>query len=172
MALPIISKIRSLIPGGPVYVRISSKALILRDSADGTELSIDPVLFVYGDGSKKRYALNSNVESLGDVRGASKRINGFKHPRTVLSDFIVAEQTLKLALRELFKDRRVAPNPILVLHPVEKTEGGLTWIERRAFMELGEGVGGRRVHVWEGRVLTDTELQSGTVFDEQRYTDA
>lgn len=170
MSSSILSSIRNLLPGGPVYVRISSKALVLRDSATGSELSIEPVLLIAGEETRKRYKLASNPMPFDGHQEVPKRVNGFEHPRSVIGDFTVAEQTLKLALQALFRERKLAPSPVLVLHPVEKTDGGLTSVEHRALMELGEGAGGRKVHVWEGHVLTDAELKAGNLFAERPHS--
>ena len=46
------------------------------------------------------------------------------------------------------------------MHPLEKTEGGLTQIEVRALQELAAGAGAIEAHVWQGRELMDYELES------------
>ena len=88
-------------------------------------------------------------------------LNGFDHPRSIISDFEVAEKTL-----QLFLERVNAPKkkfffvPTLIIHPLEKLEGGLTQLEARAFEDLGYRAKANKVFVWNGRELKDEELLS------------
>ena len=87
--------------------------------------------------------------------------NGFDHPRTLIADFIMAETALKHFMSRLPKPKamRLRLPPVLVLHPLEKQEGGYTPIEMRAFRELGIGAGAWRVYIWTGRPLTREEIR-------------
>ena len=89
---------------------------------------------------------------------AGSIVNGFKHPRTLIADFTVAEQTLKYFLKLVLPTSPFKASPIIVIHPQAQLEGGLTQIEIRAFAELGLGAGARRVFVWDGPELTREEL--------------
>lgn len=79
----------------------------------------------------------------------------FTSIRLLIGDFIEAEKCLKQALTEMkvfsifhFK------KPKLSIHPMEKTEGGLSDIEKRIFMEMGRGVGVKEVEiVVDGKVV-------------------
>ena len=46
----------------------------------------------------------------------------------------------------------------IVIHPMERIEGGLSQIEERALRELAIGAGASRVAVWVGDALTDEEV--------------
>ena len=81
-------------------------------------------------------------------------INPFSHPRVLFSDFEIAEKLLQHIIHTLNERKFFAPSPLLVIHPMEKTEGGLTMIEKRAFKELGFGVGARDVVVFVGKELS------------------
>ena len=48
--------------------------------------------------------------------------------------------------------------PIIILHPTENLQGGITQIEYKALVELGASIGGRQVFVCTGRPLTNKEL--------------
>lgn len=80
-------------------------------------------------------------------------VNPFSHPRVLFADFFVAEQLLKLIIKQLVDNKLFSPAPVIVIHPMEKTEGGLTMIEERAFMELALGAGARGAVVHQGAEL-------------------
>jgi len=161
--------IKKLLPGGPVYVRISSKRLTLREPATGSELSIEPVLMVAGDGPSRTYRLRSLPAPPRTEPVLEKEYNGFDHPRTIIADFAIAEKTLLLANQALIGKKRLTPSPIMVIHPLERVEGGLTAVERRALEELGAGAGARKVYVWDGRQLSDPEIQALGMQDDEKF---
>lgn len=156
-------------PGGAVYVRISSKQLVLRQPGNSLELSVEPRLMISGDGPSRKYRLASMPPATGAAPVPETAYNGFDHPRTIIGDFAIAEATLRLAHQALNGERRIIPSPIMVLHPLERVEGGLTHIERRALIELGMGAGARKVYVWEGRQLSDPEIQGLGMNDEAKF---
>ena len=118
-----------------------------------------PNLLLQADGKGVR-AIGDEAVRLATARGLELH-NPFEHPRSVLADFDKAETILRLVVGELFRTRLLRPSPVLVIHALEKTEGGLTAIERRAFEELGASVGARRTVVWEGDELSDRDLLAG-----------
>lgn len=156
---------KTLISGGPVYIRVSRNRLDLFDAASGRRFSTKPVLRIFDAKSRNGAVLESMADASAIVSKATIVVNGFDHPRTVLSDFHIAERTIKLSLAELFKGQILQPSPIVVIHPLEKTEGGLTMIERRAFRELCEGAGARDVYVWEGPEFSESQISSDGFLD-------
>jgi len=80
-------------------------------------------------------------------------MNPFSHPRTLLSHFSQAESFIRECIIESTGHGLTKAAPIVVMHPMEKLDGGLTQIERRAFLELGYGAGAREVHVYTGQAL-------------------
>lgn len=86
-------------------------------------------------------------------------LNGFEHPRTIISNFFVAELTLKHFVEKTGQERTSLISPKLIIHPLEKLEGGLTQIETRALLELGMQVGAREVYLYcEENSLSDEEI--------------
>ncbi|MGS0681431.1 rod shape-determining protein MreB [Shewanella sp. 125m-7] len=79
-------------------------------------------------------------------------LNPFSHPRALLSDFFVAERLLKEIMKQMVGKKFIPPAPTIIIHPMEKTEGGLTMIEIRAFREMALGAGARDVAVHQGKV--------------------
>jgi len=96
------------------------------------------------------------VRDLTTSRTLTKRANpGFSHPRMLVGDFTSAEVCLKALLSEARGAGFVLSTPVLI-HPLEKIEGGLTQIEERMFRELAIGAGASKVKVWVGEALSDT----------------
>lgn len=90
--------------------------------------------------------------------------NPFGHPRSLVSDFVLAEAVLKHFVIQAAPagwKRLVVPSPRMVIHPLGEPEGGYTQAEIRALRELGMAAGAASVTVWQGRDLTPKELRSG-----------
>lgn len=93
-------------------------------------------------------------------------LNAFEHPRSCIGKFELAEVLLRYLLARLMKCRTMV-KPIVVMHPLEKTEGGLTDFEKRGLIELGASMGGRKTFFWVGRKLTDQELEMLSFVNDQ-----
>lgn len=50
--------------------------------------------------------------------------------------------------------------PVVVIHPTDMVEGGLSEVEERLFVELAMGIGARKTLVHLGPALTDAEVLS------------
>lgn len=100
------------------------------------------------------------VRNINDSRSIQKRAApGFSHPRMLVGDFTVAQACLKSLLSEARGSGFVMTTPV-VIHPLEKVEGGLTQVEERLFQELAVGAGASKVVVWVGGPLSDIEVMS------------
>ena len=84
-------------------------------------------------------------------------VNPFAHPRSLVSDFTVAEQVLKYYVRRILPNSFLRPAPVVIIHPLGSPTGGFTQVERRAFREMALAAGASEVVVWTGRALTDQE---------------
>ena len=82
----------------------------------------------------------------------------FSTKRLLVGQFSVAERLLKEGINNLFSGKWFAPSPIVVIHPMDKIEGGLSEIEARVFRELAVGAGARKVVLWMGHELSDDEV--------------
>ena len=111
-------------------------------------------------GEKVVFAIGNKCRSLDSSK--YQIINPFNHPRILLNDFQVAEKIIQHALREIHKARFFVPAPRVILQPMEKTEGGLSSVEERAFRELCLGAGAREVIIHVGTELVTHNLD----FDE------
>ncbi len=139
--------------GTTVYVQIWSDRIRLVDLHTGKVFEDEPVLII--DKSKTGAA---SVVGMGRAARSRADLNceaatPFSHPRVLLSDFAAGEKLLKLAIESLLPKRVFRPAPFVILHPMEKTEGGLTMIEDRAFRELSLCAGARAVMIYEGPVI-------------------
>lgn len=100
-----------------------------------------------------------------------KIIKPFSHPRTLISDFIFAEKLLQYAVKEVLSGKFLTTSPIIVIHPMEKLEGGLTSVENRAFQELALGAGARDVIVYESDEINVTDFDFMRVKEEMNPKD-
>lgn len=83
----------------------------------------------------------------------------FTSPRLLIGEFLVAENTLKGAMRQLFKGRWFRPSPTVLIQPMELIEGGMSEVEKRILQEAAIGAGASRAIVWSGKELTDDEVR-------------
>ncbi|WP_247663492.1 rod shape-determining protein [Shewanella sp. MMG014] len=83
--------------------------------------------------------------------------NPFKHPRSFVADFMLAEKILQHGIYQIHKSR-IRPAPRIIMHQLEKVEGGLTSIEDRVLRELAAGSGAREVIIYLGsKINTSVE---------------
>lgn len=142
-----------------VYVRIKPDRMSVLHVESGNEYSAVPVLALASK-SGKRSVAGVGLEAAAMAGLANVTLaNGFEHPRTLLADFTIAEQTLKQFLAKVVPGSLFAASPVVVMHPQARLEGGLTQVEVRAMVELGLGAGARNVFVWEGPELSKEELR-------------
>ena len=168
MLLNIINKFRTTL-----YVQIWEKRIKVSDIESKKIYDEHPFVAIESDkkGKKIIAAIGNNASSLS-LKENTVVINPFSHPRVLFSDFEVAEKLLQHIIRSLNEKKYFAPSPVLVIQPMEKTEGGLTMIEKRAFRELGFGAGARDVVLYQGKELSvyDFDLDSIKAADEEHDT--
>lgn len=157
-----IARLRTWLTGGPLYITARASELRLRNVSTATETIVEPLIAI-------QQQHHSVIVGIGkEAKQASARlpntvvVNPFSHPRSLLGDFQLAEKLLRKLIVDLYGHRVLRPAPVVVFQPLEKLEGGLTAVEERAFKELCAGAGGREVHIWTGRRLTDQETIAGT----------
>lgn len=141
-----------------VYVRLRRDWLVVRDLATGREFQDQPLLALQKQKAGEVILAVGEAALAEQGKEQVQLVNGFAHPRSVLNDFSIAEKTLGYFIRQLFSGSLFRPAPIVILHIMEDFEGGLTQIEIRALLELGAGVGGREVYIWQGQELTDDAI--------------
>lgn len=81
----------------------------------------------------------------------------FSHQRMIIGNFTHADQCLKKIMKQVNKSHFTLFSKALI-HPLDKTEGGLSQIEERSMIELLLGCGATTAYTWTGRVLTESEV--------------
>lgn len=145
-----------------LYIQLSPERVLVRDPSSGEALHEVPEIAIQRtpDGKLKVLAVGS------DARGAAAQPdttvhNPFAHPRSLVSDFTLAEQVLKAFIRRVVGNKRLfLPSPRITMHPLGEHAGGLTQVELRAFHELALGAGAYQARIWLGPALTDDQLLS------------
>jgi rod shape-determining protein MreB and related proteins len=98
------------------------------------------------------------VRNINDSRTVERKADPeFSHPRMLVGNFTVAQECLKAAMAEA-RGSMIALSVPVVIHPLEKIEGGLTQVEERLFHELAMGAGASKVVVWVGDPLSDADV--------------
>lgn len=144
-----------------LYIQISPEKLTLKNIKSGEVISEVPEVAIAYD-KKTRIVGTGNDAATQQSNPTVKIIKPFAHPRTLVSDFTVAEQLLKTMVSRLLGSSIFTVSPKIVFHPLGDPAGGFTQVELRAFRELAYGAGASQVVVWTGRALTDQELISGS----------
>lgn len=144
--------------GTTVYAQIWENRLKLSDISTGEIFDVKPLVAIESDHKGKLTVINVGNAAASEVGKNINVINPFSHPRVLFSDFFVGEKLLQYGLKELLGNKIFHPAPAVLLHPMEKTEGGLTMIEIRAFKELGFGAGARDAAVYQGQALSVHEI--------------
>lgn len=70
---------------------------------------------------------------------------GLSHPRSLMGNFLVVESCMKELVSKLLPRSFLSVAPLGVVQLMEKSEGGYTDVEIRAFQEAALGAGCRQV---------------------------
>ncbi|MDZ7924292.1 MAG: rod shape-determining protein [Marinagarivorans sp.] len=134
-----------------VYIQIWGNRLKVVDVKSGNEFDQPPFIALEKNKKGQFVVKAVGAEAKALINNPQYEVtNPFAHPRQLIANFGYAEKILLHALQQVFKGNIFAPSPRAVIHPMQKTEGGLTEIEIRAFRELGLGAGAREVVIYLG----------------------
>ncbi|HKB60470.1 MAG TPA: rod shape-determining protein [Gallionellaceae bacterium] len=159
----------SFMLGTVVYIAVSPERVTVRDVGSGKAFSEVPEIALSGIDKITVVAIGAEARKHASDP-AVKVINPFTHPRSLFSDFTLAEQFLKLAMRRVVAGSIFQPSPKVIAHLPGDPEGGYTQIERRVIREMAFSAGARQVDVIEGREPTDQELLNWTFGSDQSLT--
>ena len=99
-----------------------------------------------------------HVRNIDDLRSIQVSASpGFSHQRMLIGNFAEAQRCLKTAVSKA-RGSGFAFSTAVVIHPLEKTDGGLTQVEERLLQELAASAGASKVIVWVGAPLSDSEV--------------
>lgn len=137
--------------GTTLYIQIWQKRVKTTNIKTKETFDVEPYVAI--ETTKKNQTVISAIGS-GALSAALKAntelVNPFYHPRTLLSDFQVGVKLLQHIVKTVLGKRWFMPSPVIVIHPMEKNEGGLNTIEKRAFREIAYSAGAREVFIYEG----------------------
>ena len=80
----------------------------------------------------------------------------FSTERLLIGNFTVAQSLLRKGLKIITGKQFYAP--FIVIHPIEKIDGGLSQVEERVLKDLAIIAGAQKVVVWVGHELSDDEV--------------
>lgn len=153
-----------------LLVELSEKKIVIRRMGkvgDDSVLAYEPYLAIETIG-KKKVVKCVGAEAKLQSGTYIEVINPFSHPRSFVADFYVAEKLLQHGLHQIQKSKFFQPAPRIIMHQLEKTEGGLTNIEERVLRELAFSCGARDAVIYVGAKL-DSERNT---FDEVKRQNA
>ncbi len=88
-----------------------------------------------------------------------KALLPFSSSRLLLADFIVAENLIREILPEIYEKKLISKPLAVLFQPMEKTEGGLSRVEKASFNDLAVQIGGRFAKIEEDkRELSNQEV--------------
>lgn len=96
-------------------------------------------------GGKKITAYGNDALSISDNNTVS--YNPFSHPRMLLADVIAAQEILKFAFKKTKSSFLFAP--IVIMQPMDKLEGKLTYFELSGFRYLAKNSGAKEAFIYE-----------------------
>jgi hypothetical protein len=80
----------------------------------------------------------------------------FSNSRILVANSTLATYVLKQGVRSILATPGITP--VVVMHPLEMVEGGLSEVEEKSLVEIGSEVA-RQVHVYTGPELSDWEVR-------------
>jgi len=108
--------------------------------------------------------VRKNAFRLRHIEGKKQREITAQKPftttRLLVGQFQEAASLLRKVIQESGNGGLFQVSPVVVIHPVEMVEGGLSEVEERVFRELALSCGARCVFVYVGAPLTDPEVVS------------
>ena len=82
----------------------------------------------------------------------------FTTQRLLVGNFTAATATIIRGMKKIREKRWFQTKPIMIIQPMEKVEPGLSEVEDRVFRELAAVSGARKLLVWVGHELSDSEV--------------
>lgn len=148
-----------------LYIQLSPERLSVRNIKTRTTIAERPDVAISHAPRRVIVAIGDNAQVAANASGALL-VNPFAHPRSIVSDFTVAEQVIKHFVRRSLGNGLFSFAPRIVMHPLGDPEGGYTQVEMRALRELAEAAGASQVGLWTGKEATDDELlASQTIYE-------
>ena len=131
-----------------LLVELSENKITMQKFSTGQFIEIEPWIALEGaKGKEKIKAIGRQAKSLSGP--TIQTTNPFSHTRSFIGNFTLAEKILQHGIFTLNSSKlRAAPR--VIMHQLEKTDGGLSDIEERVLRELASGMGAREVLIHTG----------------------
>lgn len=142
------------------YIRLSSEQLTIRDAKTKKTISELPEIAIHTESQPTIVAIGQDARA-PNLPPSVTVLKPFSHPRSIVSDFTIGEQLLKVLIKRMHGRSLFSPSPRIIVHVPSDPAGGYTQIEIRALQEMAIGAGASHVTIWQGRTLADDELLSG-----------
>lgn len=142
-----------------IYIQISPECITVKNVKSGEMIAEVPEMAISTSSKPTILAVGTQAR-VAAARQPARVVNPFSHPRSLVSDFMIAEEMLKYYLHRVLRKSFLALAPIVVMHPLSSPAGGFTQVERRVFREMAAGAGASEVVLWVGSILTDQQLLS------------
>lgn len=122
------------------------------------------ILFNFFKHDKLYIKVSKNFVEIIDV-DKNRSINGkslkpFSSERLLIAEFKIAEDFMNELVSKLKKGNNVKRNKIILFHPMDFVDGGISEVESRVFLEIGERLNGKVVKIWTGDELTNEQVVS------------
>jgi len=95
--------------------------------------------------------------------GIVTAVEPFTTKRLLVGEFTIAEKYLREAIKKVHQWKWFPASPVVIIHPMEMIDGGLSQVEERALIELATGAGARKVVLWIGHELSDQEVVNTSI---------
>lgn len=80
----------------------------------------------------------------------------FSTERLLIGNFTVAQTLITKGIKIVMGKKFFAP--LILMHPIEKIDGGLSQVEERVLKDLAIIIGAQKVVLWVGNELTDEDV--------------
>ncbi len=95
-----------------------------------------------------------NIDACKEISLSSE--SPFTTERLLIGTFTVAKTLITKGIKIIMGKQFFAPT--ILMHPIEKVDGGLSQVEERVLRDLAISVGAQKVVVWVGHELTDNDV--------------
>ena len=136
-----------------LYVQIWENRIKVTNILTGDIFDEKPLIAISIDKKGQKFIVAVGNNSFLSSGANIAIINPFSHIRSLIANFEIGERLLQYIFSMLLKGCVLKLRPKVVVHPMEKIEGGLTDVEERAFKELAICAGARDVVVYQGSEL-------------------
>jgi len=143
-----------------LIIELSEKKITVREFSSDQMFEFEPVMAIEHIeepriNARIVKAIGEEVHSLSPA--GLTVINPFKHTRSFVANYEVAEKMIQYGIQKMQKSW-IRPAPRIVMHQLEKVDGGLTSVESKVLKELALGAGARKAVVYTGiKINCDSE---------------